>query len=385
MISLDTSLVTQPDGSARQRHLTYAAQAGHLTVIVYTLRGIDTIIQASPELTLVPTNSLHRLAFPLDAVRAAQHALHDQRIDLITTQDPFLTGLIGVWLRSPLRAPLLVQNHSYIFGNAVWRAEHPLRNRLLQMIGEYVLRRADMYRSVNRKERDNYVASGGSPERAVALPLGTATQSFAQPADPAALAALKAQLGLLPDQPVVLWVGYPVGFKRVPLLLRVFKQVAEQMPEARLVLIGDMSQSPDDLPALARDAGIAERVILHGAVQHADLPLYYALGSVYVHSSAYEGMGRVLAEASAAGLPLVAMNVTAVDELIEDGVNGYLVPDGDIEAMAARIVALLRDPAQARQLGATAQRLAFERYAADRYAESWVAVWRRAVELGIKP
>ena len=153
-------------------------------------------------------------------------------------------------------------------------------------------------------------------------------------------------------------------------------------PNARLVLIGDMTRSPQDLPALARDEGIADRVIMHGPVSHDELPLYYALGDVYVHTSAYEGVPRVLFEASAAGLPLVGMSVVGVDEVIEDGVNGYLAPDRDIDEMAGRIVSLLRNPAQAQMMGEEAQTMAFERYDAERYIERWVGVWERAVESG---
>ena len=105
-------------------------------------------------------------------------------------------------------------------------------------------------------------------------------------------------------------MGYPVAFKRVPLLFKVFRRVTDAEPNARLVLIGDMSKSPQDLPALARDEGIADsRDLWTDPIAHDELPLYYALGDVYVHTSAYEGVPRVLFEASAAGLPLVAMNV----------------------------------------------------------------------------
>jgi 1,2-diacylglycerol 3-alpha-glucosyltransferase len=241
-----------------------------------------------------------------------------------------------------------------------------------------------MYRTVNRKERDNYLAMGGSHHRSVALPLSTASKAFALPVDEKERAALRARLGLLPIHKVVLWVGYPHTVKRVPLLFQVFRRVAAAEPNARLVLIGDMSYSPQDLRALADDEGITDRVIMYGPVIHGDLPLYYALGDVYVHTSAYEGMPRVLFEASAAGLPLVGMSAVGVDEVIEDGINGYLAPDMDIDGMAARIVSLLCNPVQAHEMGMNARKIAFERYDAERYIEKWVEIWERAVELGMK-
>ncbi|MEO8393353.1 MAG: glycosyltransferase [Chloroflexota bacterium] len=384
MISLDTSLATQPESDARHRHLAYAERAGRLTIVVYTPRGVGAAINPSRELTILPTNSRSKLTFAFDAIRQVNHALRTHPIDLITTQDPFLTGLIGVWLRRRLHVPLLVQNHSYFIGNEAWIAESPLRNSLLHQLAKFTVRQADMYRTVNRKERENYLAMGGSHHRSVALPLGTASPSFAQPVDEKELATLRAGLGLLPIHKVVLWVGYPHTVKRMPLLFKVFRRVAAAEPNAQLLLIGDMSYSPQDLRALARDEGIADRVTMHGPVIHGELPLYYALGDVYVHTSAYEGVPRVMFEASAAGLPLVGMSAVGVDEVIEDGVNGYLAPDMDIDGMAGRIVSLLRSPVQAHAMGLTARKVAFERYDAERYIETWVEIWERAVELGMK-
>lgn len=383
MISLDASLATQPEGDARRRHLAYAERAGRLSIVVYTPPHVGGAIYPSEKLAILPTNSRSRLTFARDAILQANRAALAHPIDLITTQDPFLTGLIGLWLRRR-RVPLLVQNHSYYFGNEAWVAEHPLRNTLLSELAKFVVMRADMYRTVNLKERQNYLAMGGSRRRSIALPLGTASARFAEPVDERALAALRARLGLLPIHKVVLWVGYPVGFKRVPMLLKVFRRVTDSEPNAQLVLIGDMSRSPQDLRALARDEGIADRVIMHGPVLHDELPLYYALGDVYAHTSAYEGVPRVLFEASAAGLPLVAMSAVGVDEVIQEGENGSLAPDMDIDGMAGRIITLLRNPAQAVRMGAKAREMAFERYDAEGYVEKWVGVWEKAVELGMR-
>ncbi len=384
MLSLDTALATHPQGDSRARHLTYAARTGRLTIIVYTPPHVGAAFQPSDQLTIIPTNSRHPVLFPLDAIRLARGVLRGGDVNLITTQEPFATGLVGLWLRLRWRVPLLVQNHSYFFGNQVWLDERPLRNRLLAALGRVVVARADFYRTVNEKEKQNYLATGGSPRRVVALPLGTAGGAFAAAPDPEHLAALRARLGLTAATPVVLWVGYPVGFKRVPILFKVFKKVLSRVPEAKLVLIGDMKRSPVELVSLAQSEGLADSVIFDGPVQHDQLPLYYALGSVYAHTSSYEGVPRVLFEASAAGLPLVAMDVVGVNEVIENGVNGYLAPDMDIDGMAGRIVTLLQDPVPAKAMGERARDLALRRYDAERYIDSWMGVWREAIRLGLR-
>ncbi|MBN1963364.1 MAG: glycosyltransferase, partial [Anaerolineae bacterium] len=220
--------------------------------------------------------------------------------------------------------------------------------------------------------------------RVLTLPVAVASARFEQDASPEAVAALRERLGLEPQQRVIIWVGYPVAFKRVPMLLEVFKLVAAQEPDARLLLVGDMRKAAEDLGALAGESGIADRVLMPGLVPHADLPAYYALASVYAHTSSYEGLPRVLSEAASAGLPLVGMDCVGVRDLIEDGVNGYLVPDLDRAGMAARLVDLLRSPERAQAMGAQGRQTVLAQYNVADNAARVVESWRRAVELGLR-
>lgn len=376
MISLDPTLA-QPDSEAFARHRAYAERAGRLTIITRVRTGDSRPITTGP-LTVLPVVAPRMTDYLLTLLR--QPPTPAEAVDLIVTQDLFVSGWIGTRLRGRLPAPLLVQNHSYIFGNPAWIAEHPLRNRILLRLAGYVRAQADFYRTVNRAERDNFITAGGAPERVAALPLGTASRAFAAPAAPEIVKARRAELGLKDDDQVVLWVGYPVAFKRVPLLLDAFRRVQAVNPHARLVLIGDLARSPDDLPALAADLG--ERVILAGPRPHADLPAYYQLADLYVHTSSYEGVPRVLFEAGAAGLPLVGMRAVGVDEVIHDGETGCLVADGDAAAFAQRVIDLLGDPDQRRRLGAAARDYCLTHFDAETYPDRWVALWQRAIALG---
>jgi glycosyltransferase involved in cell wall biosynthesis len=151
-----------------------------------------------------------------------------------------------------------------------------------------------------------------------------------------------------------------------------------------LLLIGDMSKSVDDLYALRSQLGLDDTVVMYGPVPHAELPAYYALASVFAMSSAYEGVPRVLMEASAAGLPLVGFDRVGVADVITDGENGYLVPEGDIDGMAGRLVDLLNDPDTARRLGEVARDRSATRFSAEKNAEGIAAMWQQAIELGMR-
>lgn len=381
MIANDPAL-TLAESDARQRHLEYARRAGKLTIVTYTPRSLAAQGYESPALRILPTNSASRYTFLWDALRLAAQAVRGQDVDLITTQEPFLTGLAGWWLRRKLRAPLLVQNHGYFIDNPAWIEENPLRNRVFNALAKFIIRRADSYRTCNQVERENYLKHGGTAERVFTFALGTASEKFATPIDKSALRERRQALGLLPEQRVVLWVGYPVKYKRVPLLLRVFQRVSAQLPAARLLLVGDMARSQDDLPQLVDQLGLTGRVILHGPAAHDDLPVYYQLADVYALTSVYEGLPRVLGEAAAAGLPLVGMACAGVSEVIRDGENGHLVADGDGEGMAQRIVELLADPGRAQAMGQRAREIALTEYSAAQNIESVLSSWTAAVQLG---
>jgi glycosyltransferase involved in cell wall biosynthesis len=381
MLSLDPSLLTDPNGNARARHLDYAARCGRLTIIVRRARTSGAPVHASDALTLIPSASRHPILYPWDALRIGRDL---SGIDLIVTQDQFTSGLAGVWLRRRLRVPLLVQNHTTLFGNPAWLREKPLRNRALLALASYVRARADFVRTVNQRERAAAIAAGVPEARVAALPLGVLNAAFATPPDAAAVIALRTKLGLLPEHRVILWVGYPVAFKRVPLLLHVFKHITDANPDVRLLLVGDLSPSPDDLRAHIARLGIGECVITPGDVAHHDLPAYYALADVYAHSSSYEGVPRVLMEAASLGVPVVAMRAPGVDEVIEDGVNGCLVADGDVEAMAMEIIHILSDPTHARERAAAGRASALEKYGTETYAERWVGLWQQATAMGMR-
>ena len=390
MISIDAELA-QPGSDTAARHMRYADALvrqtegdGHITIITKTRPHANTpaVIAHAPHLTVIPTHSRSNVAFIADAIRLAGQVARP--VDLVASQDPFASGVAAYWIARGRRAPYLLQNFSTFYDNPAWLNENPTRNRALMIVGRFLRARADFYRVSNRPEYDSYLRAGGDPARCAILPVSTASEAFAAPPDASAIDAARADLGVSMDTPLVLWVGHPVNFKRIPLLFQIFRRVVDAMPNARLALIGDLSRSSDDLPALARENGIADALQLHGVVAHGQLPAYYALGTVYVHTSSYEGVPRVLQEAASVGLPLIGSAAPGVDPILHDGVNGYLIPEdgAHIETMAARIVALLRDPATARRMGDAGRQIARTQFNTETYTAALVALWRQAIRLG---
>lgn len=382
MLSLDSELL-KADSASRARHFAFAEHVAHLSIIVRTVGGAATPIHAAPNLTIYPTSSAHKLTFILDALKIGKTL---SNIDLIITQDMFFTGVVGVRLKKFLNAPLLIQDHSTVLDSPAWLAEKPLRNQLALRVARWVVRHADYLRTVNQHERAAALRLGMPPERVAVLPLATISPAFAAPVDDERLQAIRAQLGILDAEKLVLWFGYPAAVKRVPLLLEIFKRVLAQHPQTRLLLVADLTRSPVDLPQLARTLGIDARITFHDTIPHAQLPAYYQLAAngrgIYAMTSAYEGLGRVVSEAGACKIPVVAFDVIGVREGVQSGANGYLIPDGDLDQFAAQVINLLDNPAHAAQLGVNGREIALTEFSAETYPQRWVSLWHAAVKQG---
>lgn len=149
-------------------------------------------------------------------------------------------------------------------------------------------------------------------------------------------------------EPVVLSVGRLNRQKAQARLIDAFAEVADAQPDWRLRICGD---GPQRQPLLEQiDAlGLADRVTLLGNVRHIERE--YARASVFALTSRFEGFPMVLLEAMSRGVPVISMDCpTGPGELIDDGRNGVLVPDGDVARLAQGLDRLMGDPARREQL-----------------------------------
>jgi glycosyltransferase involved in cell wall biosynthesis len=387
MVSLSDAILTgQGGGDVRDRHLEYARRIGHLHMIVYSPRAHDLEATALSEgLTVYPTRSRSPLTFVGDAVRigggicrAEADAGHP--INLITTQDPFSTGLAGWLLHRRCDAPLDVQSHASFFDNRYWIRERPLRHGAFNLLGKWIARRADTLRVVNTDERDRSIRAGVEPHRIEVINTPVNVDRFLAPVDPSAVAALRRALDLPDDAPVILWVGRPVWFKRLPTLLDAFSRVHAEHPAARLVLVGDFSNA-QDIPARVRELGLSDAVIFTGRVAHADLPVYYALADVYALSSVYEGLPKVLVEAAASATPVVSTAMAGGVDAVVDGETGLLAEIENPADFAAKLSTLLSDPDRARAMGRRARERACDVYDRAATIERIIAMWSRCAAM----
>lgn len=157
------------------------------------------------------------------------------------------------------------------------------------------------------------------------------------------------------DGATILCVAHQYPRKHVADLLRALPIVRRAVPHACAVIVGDGPEHAN-LRRLAAELGLGDAARLLGGVpDDREVARLYRHADVFCLPSVQEGFGIVFLEAMAAGLPIVAIRSSATPEVVPQGRAGLLVPPGDVEALAAALVELLRDPDRRAAYGAFGQ------------------------------
>ena len=149
----------------------------------------------------------------------------------------------------------------------------------------------------------------------------------------------------------ILFIGLDWQRKGGPTLVRAFRMLSERHPDASLTVVGRV---PD-----GQDLGGVNYV---GLVPLAELPGYYGRASIFCMPTRLEPFGNVFVEAMWQQLPILATRVGALPDIVEDAVNGFLVPPGDATALADRLSELLDDPERCARMGLASRDRAAGRY-----------------------
>lgn len=179
------------------------------------------------------------------------------------------------------------------------------------------------------------------------------------------------ELGL--TGPVVGLVANVRGSKGHRYFLEAAREVLGAVPGTRFLIVGD-GVGYDDVRRRVREMGLEPHVVMTGFRR--DIPeVMAALDVLVLPSIKSEAISQVIPQALAVGTPVVGTTVGGTPEIIRDGENGWLVPPADAPALAGAIVALLRDPARAREMARAGQALVQTCYTMDRTMAQTTAVY----------
>lgn len=338
-------------------------------------RGVEVIALPDLHREISPLHDLraaHRLAALIRRVRP--HILHTH------TAKAGAVGRTAALLAGSARPPIVV--HTF-HGHVLRGYFGPMSTRFFRTLERGLASTSTALIAVSPEVRDDLVALGVAPaEKFTVIRLGVELEERVD-ISPEARARARRMMGIAPDRFTVGWIGRMTGVKRTDDIVLAFKRLREQGVDACLCLVGD---GPDrgGTEDLAYELGIVRDCLFLGYQD--DVAPFYAAFDALVLPSANEGTPVSAIEALAGGRPVVATRVGGIPDVVRDGVDGFLVEPGDVDALADRLGRLAADPDLARRMGEAGRKRVLERYSVERLIDDVDKLYRSLLaDKGLAP
>jgi glycosyltransferase involved in cell wall biosynthesis len=289
------------------------------------------------------------------AAREIRRAIADRKIELVHAHASHAHSL-AVLATLGTGVPLVVTR----------RVDFPVgRNP----IGRWKYRRAACVAAVSDGVRRVLLESGLAPERVEVIHDGVDPARVSG----AAGSTLRAELSIPADAVVFGVTAFLTDHKDHATLLRAFRLVEAELPNAWLLIAGQ-GELAEQLTALSRELEL-RRVRFLG--HRPDIAPVLGALDVFVLSSHHEGLGSSVMDAMYAGLPVAATRVGGIPEMVEDGVDGLLVPARDPAALAGALARLARGTDERKRMGEKAREKAWARFSAARMVRDYQTLYER--------
>lgn len=316
--------------------------------------GVPYLHLGSLQRELSPTGDLM-------TIRALRRLLRERRPDVLHTHTAKAgtTGRIAALVSGSARPHAVV--HTF-HGHVLHGYFDPVRERLFRLVERALAHGSDRIVAVSNEVRDDLLALHIAPPAKIAVvPYGFDLDSRTR-TDDETRSRKRAEAGVDDGGFVVGWAGRLTAIKQPLDLVRTVAQV----DGAVLVLAGD-GELRTDLADLAHELGISDRVRVLGYVD--DIAGWYAAFDAFLLTSLNEGTPVVAIEAQAAGVPVVATDAGGTRTVVEDGITGFVVPIGDIAALAERLCRLRDDHALHERLASRGRERMRERFSVERMVD----------------
>ncbi len=370
-------------GDVWQRQKTYAKDLNIFYLVIYAPRKRANYRRfiGDGKVKVIPTDSINKATFLWDALVRGWKVCKENEIDVLTAEDPFITGLVGLILKKRFKLPLNVQIHADIFDNPYWIGQRPI-NRIFNRLAKFIVRRADSIRIGTYYEKQKVSNMLGIPgEKIHVIPVNADVQKFSRAFDKFNKAELLRSLGLERFKNLVVSTGRLKPQKDFPTLIHAMAEVIRSCPYTALCILGEGPERERILTEVKR-LNLQDNVFLPGAVSHEDVAKYLAACDVYVMPSIFEGTCIALAEACISGKPVVSTSFAGAYDLIIDGKTGYRVPIKDAYAIADRVVYLLKHPDEARSMGIAAREHVAKMFSEEHNVRGVVRMWKKTACTG---
>ena len=319
--------------------------------------------RVDPDQFVIRLPSIKRLSPPTIPIAVAFapfviEAVRPLSLDIVHSHLPFTVGSIGHSIARELKLPIIHTYHTHLTEYAHYAPPFPgLRRSVrfgLRRLSRQFCNSADQVIAPSTAIKELLVSYGVTKPITV-LPSGIRTQDFRRLSRAERFITLK-QYNIPDNQKIILFGGRLAREKNLPFLLKAYQQIVSRRHDIHLVLAGG-GPAERSIERRIRALQLDTRVTMTGMISKEEIAKLFGSADVFAFPSVTETQGIVIAEALAAGCPVVAIDAMGSKDSIVDGVNGYLVPLSTI-SFAERLEEVVSDQQYWQQLSSAAMQSA---------------------------
>ncbi len=367
IISLDKSLF-ETNSKSQERFKEYLYLCKNLFVIVFTLKDYDTI--KINNLTIIATASKNKFFYLIDAFKLSKKIINESKIDLIVTQDPFDTGIIGWFLKKKFKIPWQCQVHTD-FLSPYFKKESFI-NKARVLIGKFLIKKADNIRAVSERIKNSLIKIGVNEEKIFVLPIISNIEDIVTKPIQAHLHKKYPQF-----KNILLVASRLSKEKNVELAIKTMPAILKNIPDTGLIIVGSGPEE-EKLKRQVANYKLQKNVIFESWTK--DLASYYKTADIFILTSNYEGWGMTVIEAAASGCPIIMTNVGCAEEIIKNNESGIIIPVQNQEMLEQSIIKLINNEFLRKKISENAKRVVSKLPSQKEYLEIYKQSWQKLVK-----
>ena len=298
------------------------------------------------------------------------------RFDVIHAHWLLPNGFMSAVVSRLLKIPFVITLH----GSDIFVSK---QNPIFKKMAKWTLKHAAMVTSVTPAFLPDLAALNVPEERRCVIPNGVTPSVFSTPSQKR-LAELQETLSI-PDKGLVVFaLGRIVLKKGFDILIRALPDIRAKVPEVTVIIGGDGSDLPR-LKTLSTELGVSDIVRFPGTINRSTVPTYFYLSDLFVlpavvdPSGNMDGCPNVILEAMVCGKPVVSSGISGIPIVVADGKTGILVEEKNVEALAAAIVSLLKDPGKRELFGKAGHQRIIRELTWQKVTEQFIAIYKNNV------
>jgi len=383
MISTDRKIFDE-NSAVRRRMIEYGKLVRELHIIVFVKakdKSQDDLsviklkkknkIKLSNNTWVYPTNSNNRWLYIWDANIIGKKVVGKNSNNfIITTQDPFETGLAGWLVSLTKKIPLHFQVHTDFLSH--YFSGESFLNRIRVVIAKFLIPRASGIRVVSgriKKEIGKKIKI--LDNKITVLPIFVDIKKIEKAPVKKSLRKKYSQFDF-----IILMASRFSKEKNIELAIGAMKSIVKDYPMAGLVIVGEGIEKVNYEEKI-KNLDLEKNVIIEEWTS--DLPSYYKIADLFLLTSNYEGYGLTVIEAMSAGCPVVMSDVGIAGSLLKNGENGIIVPVGNKRAIIEATIQMIRDKNLRERLSLSAQRTARELQTKKEYLQAYKRSWEKCL------